>query len=119
MRSYFMIFVLLLSACAGNSFAQKQDLAPVTTAEQCKAQGGVWRKAGMAGQTVCDLPTKDSGKVCSDSSECESICIVPNATANSPIGKPVQGHCYQSKLLLGTCLARVTKGISEPVLCID
>lgn len=119
MRISQFFLLLLLSTVSQTPYAQNQEQSPISNREQCKQQGGVWRNAGMANQAVCDIATKDAGKLCSDSSECESVCVVVGATPNSRFGQAVQGHCYQSRQLLGTCLARVTKGIAEPVMCID
>lgn len=47
-------------------------------------------------QLVCNLKTKDSGRVCTDSSECEGYCRAPGSAV---AGSKVSGFCskYQQK----------------------
>src|SRR5262245_28927624 len=89
--------------------------APATRAE-CEAAGGVWGRFGLRQQELCNLPTPDAGKACSDSNDCAAACIAPSSAA---VGSPAQGSCYARTLLQGTCLKRVTGGIVEPPLCVD
>jgi hypothetical protein len=48
-----------------------------TQAAQCLQQGGRWEVLGFSG-AGCNLPTLDGGKPCSDSRECEGLCLVDN-----------------------------------------
>jgi hypothetical protein len=50
----------------------------IDTRDKCEAKSGFWYGSVMGrGRTVgCSLPTKDAGRTCSDSSQCESICVV-------------------------------------------
>lgn len=120
MRYLSYVTVFLLIACGSTKlFAENNKASIPTSAKECLVQGGVWLKAGMSGQEICDMPTKDAGKTCHDSSECQSICVAPNELPEQAFGSKAVGSCYKSTLLLGTCLARVTKGRTEPALCID
>jgi hypothetical protein len=69
--------------------------------EECKLLGGKWlgEVIGRGRQWGCERPTKDGGKSCTDSSQCESTCL-----ANAPSG-PTQAasasacHCAATTLL--------------------
>lgn len=87
-----------------------------TTAEECAARGGSWRRMGMAQTEVCEMPTGDAGKPCSDSSECESYCVAPEGVEK---GAVVTGTCHGTFLRLGYCFAEVTKGHAEQSACRD
>ncbi|MBU0762373.1 MAG: hypothetical protein KKD39_05055, partial [Candidatus Altiarchaeota archaeon] len=41
----------------------------------CEALGGRWGRMGLYPEEICNLKTKDGGRICMDSSECEGICI--------------------------------------------
>ncbi len=49
----------------------------IDTQAKCEAMGGRWGGVviGRGRSHGCNLPTKDAGKKCSDSSQCESGCI--------------------------------------------
>jgi hypothetical protein len=53
---------------------------------------------GNPGPKICDLPTKDKGKTCSDSSECEGYCLSSMKFAIPFITK---GKCSGSIHLVG------------------
>ena len=48
---------------------------------------------GMLRQQRCHMPTHDAGKSCSNSSECESVCVAPE---HVDVAKPVTGTCYHT-----------------------
>jgi hypothetical protein len=48
-----------------------------THVAQCLRQGGRWEVLGFSGPG-CKLPTSDSGKPCSDSRECQGLCLADN-----------------------------------------
>ena len=89
--------------------------APSTRAE-CEAAGGKWGRFGLRQQELCDLPTPDAGKACTDAKDCVSACVAPDA---APVGGQSQGICYGRALLLGTCLKQVRGGVVTPPLCAD
>jgi hypothetical protein len=76
-----IIAPLSVSACANPRLAATvaKPAVPQTAAE-CSARGGNWTALGLpypGKPKVCDLKTTDSGKVCSDSSECQGSCLAP------------------------------------------
>ena len=72
----------------------------------CEARGGVWRPFGLAGSWRCNMPTRDAGRSCRDSDECQSVCVAP-------------GRCHGWTVTLGSCLAHVEDGVVQPELCAD
>jgi len=49
----------------------------IDTQAKCQEKGGAWRGSvsGRGRDIGCDLPTKDAGRKCADSSQCETICV--------------------------------------------
>ena len=89
-----IVIPILVSACADQKLvATVAKPAVPQTAAECGAQGGNWTTLGLsypAKPKVCDLKTTDSGKVCSDSSECQGSCIAPKGAAR---GIKAMGTC--------------------------
>jgi hypothetical protein len=85
---------LVASACAGpNLSATLAKPAIPQTAVECAARGGDWTTLGVpypGKPKVCDLKATDSGKTCSDSSECEGSCVAPDSVAS---GVKASGTC--------------------------
>ncbi|WP_139351319.1 hypothetical protein [Rhodanobacter sp. B05] len=84
---------LIVSSCAGQRLVATvaKPSIPQTEAE-CGARGGNWTALGLpypGKPKTCDLKTTDSGKVCSNSSECQGSCIAPDGVAGGlkAIGK--------------------------------
>ena len=89
-----IIVPIVVSACAGPRLAATvaKPAIPQTAAE-CTVRGGNWTTLGLpyAGEPkVCDLKATDSGKVCSDSSECQGSCIALDSIAS---GVKTSGTC--------------------------
>ena len=86
--------VLAISACAGQRpMATAAKLSVPQTEAGCAARGGNWRTLGLAypgKPKVCDLKTTDSGKVCSDSNQCQGSCVAPAGAAS---GIKTVGSC--------------------------
>lgn len=119
LRIAIVISMLSIAGCASqdsraaSSKAKKSPTA--STQEECATVGGTWRKVGMLRTEACDIPTKDAGKACRDSAECESVCVAdPDAS-----GDGVNGHCYRSYLTVGTCLTLVRDGKVDTAQCAD
>ena len=74
-----------------------------TTKAACEAAGGQI-VVGLAGPT-CAKPTKDAGKACSDSSQCEGFCLAQTKT------------CTPTSPYFG-CFAVLERG-QTPTLCVD
>ena len=88
------IVPLLISACAGPRLAATVPKPAVPqTAAECGARGGNWTTLGISypgKPKVCDLKTTDSGKACSDSSECQGSCVAPDSVVS---GVNASGTC--------------------------
>jgi hypothetical protein len=86
------------------------------TQTACEAAGGTWGRFGLLGTELCNLPTSDAGRPCTDNSDCESVCVAPDG---AKLGDHVTGQCYGRSLTLGTCLPYVLDGVAQAVLCVD
>jgi hypothetical protein len=85
---------LVISACAGQRLMATvaKPSIPQTEAE-CNSRGGNWTTLGLpypGKPKTCDLKATDSGKVCSDSNECQGSCAAPDGVAN---GVKAMGTC--------------------------
>jgi hypothetical protein len=107
-RSAVAGLILFVAAC---STAGAQS-----TRAECEAAGGKWGRFGLRQQELCDLPAPDAGKACTDSKDCASACVAPDA---APVASTSEGKCYGRMLLLGTCLKQVRGGVVAPPLCAD
>lgn len=65
----------------------------------CKAKRGHWGQGFVLNEYSCDFWTSDSGKECSDSSECIGACISLNISQEDK-DKLEQGEVVYTK---GTC----------------
>lgn len=120
-----LVCALMLTACnATGVTAENNDKPPVKTetpatpktASDCAVAGGIWQRVGKAQMFACVLNTKDAGKSCTDSSQCESACIV-KGTKVQP-GQPAVGQCHSNNMLFG-CRTYVKDGKAEHTLCVD
>jgi hypothetical protein len=87
------------------------------TAEKCHARGGSWSREGRLQYLTCVMPTKDGGKVCSDSSECEQECLYTHGDPAAPGGQ-VKGRCAPTNNPFG-CSTPVVKGEIGSTRCVD
>ncbi len=82
------------------------------TKEECISAGGQWfRFDNPKSVPVCDMPTKDAGKSCTDSSQCEYRCMT---TIPVRFDTKVTGQC--SKYHFYTSIQLVRNGIAGPVM---
>ena len=81
------------------------------TREACREQGGAWGRIGARPVEQCNLRTSDSGKACTDSSQCESACI--GESISSTVGK-----CSEWRITVG-CRAILQNGRVPGILCAD
>lgn len=68
---------VFFTACLASSwpaFGGTPADAPKAKSE-CLAAGGEWRKHPIGRDEECLLPTKDGGKVCRTSDDCQSLCM--------------------------------------------
>ena len=88
--------------------------------KSCEAAGGKWEINDVE---VCNLPTSDFGKECSDSNQCEGLCIAElseeeynKATQGTIIY--TKGKCSGETNVLG-CTPIVNDGKVNGILCMD
>lgn len=82
----------------------------------CEVAGGVWKQWGFLPELSCNIPTKDAGKPCRDSSQCEGPCI---AVGDIIEDSSVTGVCHEWRRAIGGCFAFVEDGKTAGVICID
>lgn len=46
----------------------------------CERKKGVWTQAGTTGAAFCQRPTRDGGKSCRASGDCEGYCLARSRT---------------------------------------
>lgn len=96
----------------------------IKTEKECKTAGGVWGQIGLFPEEQCNLPTKDGGRECTDSSQCEGKCVAKLTdeeraevySDKEPVRK--SGGCTEMTVTTG-CLAEVRDGVVKGVLCFD
>ena len=81
---------------------------------QCEEKGGKWEPEQTASADHCNLPTLDAGKICDDSSECQSACV---AEGSMLPGLHSSGICYGWSLLESECLNPVSSGVTQGSTC--
>jgi hypothetical protein len=84
-------------------------------AAQCLRQGGRWEVLGFSGPG-CNLPTSDGGKPCSDSRECEGLCLADHEEINAN-GVDLPGSCSDWQSTFG-CQEVIENG-KVVEICID
>ena len=89
---------------------ESQQLGNAATRGECLAKRGVWQKWGLAQLEYCQIPAPDSGKSCTDASQCTYECI---STTNT-----VPGKCATYKNTFG-CFNKVRNGKTEQAVCAD
>jgi hypothetical protein len=82
---------------------------------ECAAKGGTISTAGLAAKPHCVLPTRDAGKPCTSSSQCEAGCIAPKS---APPNTSATGRCKENTEPFG-CRAHVEDGKVQPTMCVD
>jgi len=83
---------------------------------QCEEKGGKWAPPKAAAQGQCNLPTLDAGRICNDSTECESACV---AESSMLPGLQTSGVCYGWSLLEAECVNPVARGVTQGNTCDD
>jgi hypothetical protein len=85
--------------------------------ETCEKLQGKWFYHFVApddplADGICNLPTTDAGKVCQDSSECESYC---QATEGTEYDVETTGTCYEYQK--ASCMQEVLDGVASGMWC--
>jgi hypothetical protein len=89
----------------------------------CEQVGGRWGPAGLFPRPICKVPTRDGGRVCADTGECEFLCLAAltpeerDRLRNREKLKKL-GHCAAAAPLYG-CLAIVKQGVVSGLECRD
>jgi hypothetical protein len=114
--------------CQNAGIPPEQCIRSSPTYEQykswCEEQGGYFGYVGLYPVEQCNLPTPDGGSNCTDSSECEGMCVArltPEQDDKITSGEALQnmtGTCTSYKKTVG-CLAEVINGTVEYIICID
>lgn len=123
-RTLLAAAALMLAACAQPAVAPapepqapvKPDWQAAQTAEQCSAIDGEWRPICMLGKPACVVTYADSGKTCTDSSECSGKCVTPDMGTRPET--PTTGVCTATSDPCG-CFQLVENGKAGYPLCAD
>ena len=88
----------------------------------CEKIGGVWKRPGPRPTEECNIPTKDAGKVCFESNQCEGVCLADLSSEDISKGMKgklfkTQGKCSDYIKVFG-CRAYVYAGWAQ-VVCAD
>ena len=89
MRRVSLVIVLIFLASCVSSPDRAKSRAWPKNDKECAARGGHMQSITFSSQG-CVFPSKDNGKICSDSSECEGSCDAPSG---SPAGWEGTGKC--------------------------
>lgn len=114
MRIPIFLFVLSLLLLPVRPDALKAAESDPGQKVECEEEGGKWEDKTTLSGGQCNLPTLDSGKICNDSSECESACV---AAGSLLPGLQTTGICYGWSLLEGECLNPVKGGVTQGSTC--
>lgn len=90
--------------------------------QSCEEKKGIWKKIGLGPVEECNLPTEDSGKICSDSTQCEGVCLAEISSEDLRKGMrgkllKTNGQCSAWIKVVG-CRAYVHHGWGS-VVCVD
>jgi hypothetical protein len=126
MKKVIIIILILLALTAVGYFAftEFEDYKLNKRIAECEAAGGLWQTGFLE---ICNLPTSDARKPCTDGSQCESVCVLDESlnkyftgTIKSPLLDPeaIKGHCFEWSHDGGWCHFILTGG--EPgMVCAD
>lgn len=89
----------------------------------CESQGGRFGRTGRMPLSNCNLPTTDGGRLCTDSSQCESMCLAEltdqqkRALESGLTVAGVTGKCAEWSIVVG-CNS-IVQDDTAVVICID
>lgn len=92
--------------------------------ESCEREDGHWSIMGLSDKEGCILHTDDEGKVCSDSNQCQGMCLADltqeeeDKLHQDKIAITKDGKCTGHTINYG-CLDIVKKGKVEGMICMD
>jgi len=104
-----------ITSCSGKSSLPKNQ-------EDCLKIGGLWSKLGPDPIETCNVKALDRGNLCTDSSQCEGLCLAELSAEEMKQGMSGKqfkktGNCSVWRVTLG-CRGIVTQGVVS-ILCID
>ncbi|OGZ08136.1 MAG: hypothetical protein A3C93_00860 [Candidatus Lloydbacteria bacterium RIFCSPHIGHO2_02_FULL_54_17] len=90
----------------------KADLSsPPETETACLKAGGIWAQTSFDPKKYCNLPTGDSGTVCTDRSQCQGACVGEHSSGDT------SGKCSERRWV--NCVNQIVNGRSQGLLCAD
>ena len=107
-----IVFLVGISGCGKPNDPEIQENK--TLIQDCKANGGLWWF-----NDHCINATKDFGKGCNDSDECEGGCLSTIELLRGEMNYTSPGECSQYKEVLGGCHSFVEDGKATGEICID
>jgi len=82
------LLMLTLASCSALPeplFVTPQPTADLVVApdneQDCLDQGGMWGPQGRAQTEMCDMPAMDAGNACTDSSQCQGLCMASETSS--------------------------------------
>jgi hypothetical protein len=103
------------------SFSRDRRAAALANTDRaaCHARGGSIRKVGINMDPACVVRFRDAGKACSDSSDCEGMCIAPYRN-DLDEGSPSTGRCQADDYMDGSwCWTEIVGGRTRGGWCSD
>lgn len=94
------------------------------TKKDCDGRGGKWGRIGLSQKDICNPPTSDAGKRCSNKSDCEGSCIAQLSVEDEEKLKAskevliLDGICTPYIFNVG-CQPFVSNGKIEGITCVD
>jgi hypothetical protein len=95
--------VLVIFKSSSDPLAEHLAQLP-KNAEACGAQGGAWDQFGT-GYFFCRLSTKDANKECTNSAQCQGVCL-----AASTDGNTLRHNACSSEVMLHGCFTEFSNG---------
>jgi hypothetical protein len=139
-QSRLLLALLLAAGSSALLFAQDKPAAPIASARDayrrdhaadiaaetiaCGARGGAMAYRGRTIEPVCVIETRDAGKSCSASAECEGRCLIDideakdEAWRSIVVGTAATGVCSAEELHFG-CYIPIEAGVARHPVCAD
>ena len=119
-----VLLTLLFVSSASLESAEEEQVPPalpyaiINTPEECRAAGGWWHGTieGRGRLTGCSLPTKDAGKPCATSSDCESVCLEAFGEEKDP---SAPGRCFGWSQYKGCHIVETNPDGSPKIICVE
>ena len=110
--TFSLLFVVLIIASIGSFTTPVSSQSLPQTEQACNVAGGQWTSIGFGSleRMICDIPTTDAGKICTDWDQCQGTCLADNQGTppyksyryrESNNSKDNKGHCTERKTIFG------------------